>query len=87
MFMAHTTSNYLVPSLLKHWKCLDSELELSAEVFITLSKCFKEHTKVWLKADKVAQRTRHSKPDAMDIYDTAKEKGMRYIFLQSNPHL
>jgi hypothetical protein len=73
--------NNIVPSLLKRWRCLDSGFDLSAEAFITLSKRFKEHTKGWLKADKAAQRTRHRKPEAMDIYDTVKEKGMQKLFL------
>jgi flagellar motility protein MotE (MotC chaperone) len=51
-------------------------LELSAEAFISLSKRFKASTKDWLKADKAAQQTRSRKPEVMDIYDTAKGKGM-----------
>jgi hypothetical protein len=73
--------NIIVPSLLKRWKRLESGLELSAEAFLTLSKRFKQNTKEWLKADKTAQRTRNRKPEAMDIYDTAKGKGMRNVFL------
>jgi hypothetical protein len=67
----------IVPSLLKRWKRLDSGLELSSEAFLTLSKRFKTNTKEWLKADKAAQRTRNRKPEAMDIYDTSKGKGMK----------
>jgi hypothetical protein len=81
------TDMHIVPSLLKRWKRLESGLELSAEAFLTLSKRFKESTKEWLKADKAAQRTRHRKPEAMDIYDTSKEQGARHVFLRSNPHL
>jgi Kyakuja-Dileera-Zisupton transposase len=77
--------NKIVPSLLKRWKRLDSGSELSAEAFVTLSKRFKEKTKGWLKADNATQQTRHRKPEAMDIYDTAKEKGMRnLLFPQFN---
>jgi hypothetical protein len=79
--------NTIVPSLLQHWKRLNSGLELSSEAFITLSKRFKEHTKGWLKADKAAQQTRHRNPEVMDIYDTIKEKGMRNILFRSNIHL
>ena len=32
-----------------------------------------------------AQRTRYAKPEAMDIYDIVKEKGIKTVFLQSNP--
>jgi hypothetical protein len=60
-------------------------LELSAEAFVTLSKRFKKQTKGWLKADMAAQQTRYAKPEAMDIYDIAKEKGMNTVFLRSNP--
>jgi uncharacterized protein YifN (PemK superfamily) len=56
-------------------------LELSAEAFVTLSKRFREQTQAWLKADKIAQRSRQRKPEAMDIYDTVKEKGMINLFL------
>jgi hypothetical protein len=73
-----------VPSLLKRWKRLESGLELSAEAFLTLSKRFKTETKGWLKADKAAQRTRHRKPEAMDIYDTEREKGIGSAILLSN---
>jgi hypothetical protein len=61
-------------------------LELSAEAFLTLSKRFKKQTKGWLKADKAAQRTRNDSPEAMDIYDTAKEKGIVNLFLCLNPY-
>jgi hypothetical protein len=74
--------NVIVPSLLKCWKRLESSLELSADAFLTLSKRFKQNTKEWLKADVAAQRTRHRKPEVMDIYDTAKEQGMRIAFLR-----
>jgi hypothetical protein len=77
----------IVPSLLKRWKRLESGLELSAEAFLTLCKRFKKQTKGWLKADKAAQRTRYINPEAMDIYDTAKEKGMVNVFLRLAPHL
>jgi hypothetical protein len=79
--------NVTVPSLLKRWKRLESGLDLSAEAFSSLSKRFKTETKEWLKADKVAQRTRHKKPEAMDIYDTAKEMGMGNAVLRSHLYL
>jgi hypothetical protein len=79
--------NIIVPSLIRRWKRFKSGSELSAEAFVTLSKRFKDQTKGWLKADNAAQKTRHRKPEAMDIYDTAKEKGVRIeLFLRSNPH-
>ncbi len=81
MCMADTPFYMIVPSLLKRWKRLDNGLGLSAEAFITLSKCFKKQTKGWLKADRAAQRTRDISPEAMDIYDTAREKGMEYLSL------
>jgi hypothetical protein len=65
---------------------MEPGLELSAEAFLTLSKRFKQNTKEWLKADKAAQQTRNRKPEAMDIYDTAKGKGMINIFLRSHPY-
>jgi hypothetical protein len=77
--MPDPTLNLLVPALLKRWKRLQSGLELSAEAFLNLSKRFKEQTKTWLEEDQVAQRTRHNKPDAMDIYDTIKTQGMGHI--------
>ena len=43
---------------------------------MSLSTRFKSNTEEWLEADKEAQRTRSKKPEAMDIYDTAKGKGM-----------
>ena len=82
MCMANIPFNVIVPSLLKHWKRLENGLGLSADAFITLSKRFKKQTKGWLTADKAAQRTREISPEAMDIYDTAKEKGMEHLFLQ-----
>jgi hypothetical protein len=51
-------------------------LALSAEAFFNLNDRFGNLTKAWLKADQMAQRTRWTNPDAMDIYDTAKEEGM-----------
>lgn len=75
-----------VPSLLKRWKCLESGLELSSEAFITLSKRFKKQTKEWLKEDNAAQMERQQKPEAMDIYDTAKEKGKTNVLLRLNVH-
>jgi hypothetical protein len=87
MCIADSHLNVIVPSLLKCWKRLESGLELSAEAFLTLSKRFKHSTKEWLKADKAAQRTRNRKPEAMDIYDTAKGKGMGNVFLRSNLRL
>ena len=87
MCIADIYLDVTVASLLKQWKQLESGLELSAEAFLTLSKCFKGNTKQWLKADKTAQRTRSWKPEAMDIYDTSKGTGMGYIFLQLELHL
>ena len=87
MCMADIPFYMIVPSLLKCWKRLDNGLGLSAEAFITLSKRFKKQTKGWLKADRAAQRTRDISPEAMDIYDTAREKGMEYLSLRSDPHL
>jgi hypothetical protein len=68
-----------VPALLRCWKRLQSGLELSAEAFLNLSKCFKEQSKTWLAEDNIAQHTRHNSPDAMDIYDTLKSQGTVYI--------
>jgi hypothetical protein len=76
------TFNLLVPALLKRWKRLQPGLELSAEAFINLSKCFKEQNKIWLAEDKVAQQKRHNNPGAMDIYDTSKSQGIGNI-----PHI
>jgi len=79
--MANIPFNVIVPSLLKHWKHPENGLGLSADAFITLSKCFKKQTKGWLTADKATQWTREISPKVMDIYDTAKEKGMEHLFL------
>ena len=79
--MADIPFYMIVPSLLKHWKRLNNGLGLSAEAFITLSKCFKKQTKGWLKADRATQQTRDISPEAIDIYDTAREKGMEYLSL------
>ncbi|KAI9435892.1 hypothetical protein BJY52DRAFT_1230672 [Lactarius psammicola] len=69
----------IVPSLLKRWKRLEDGLALSAEAFMALTKRFKKQTKGWLKDDQAAQRSRDLSPEAMDIYDTAKEKaGARF---------
>jgi hypothetical protein len=73
--MAKTYFDMIVPSLLKRWKRLESGLGLSAEAFLTLSKRWKTQIKEWLKEDEDAQRTRYTNPEAMDIYDTSKEKG------------
>jgi hypothetical protein len=70
--------NIIVPSLLKPWKCLVPGLEFSSEAFLTLSKRFKEQTKGWLKVDMAAQRTRHRKPENMDIYNTASALRFSY---------
>jgi hypothetical protein len=69
-----------VPSLLKRWKRLESGLNLSAEAFFNLNDRFGDRTKVWLKADQLAQRTRGTNPEAMDIYDMNKEHGMNINF-------
>ena len=68
--------NFIVPALLKHWKQLQSGLELSTEAFINLFKCFKADRKTWLVDKKAAQMNRHNKPNAMDIYDTINTQGM-----------
>ncbi|KAI9437087.1 hypothetical protein BJY52DRAFT_1230227 [Lactarius psammicola] len=71
-----------VPSLLKHWKCLEDGLALSAEAFMALTKRFKKQTKGWLKDDQAAQWSRDLSPEAMDIYDTAKEKAPSCAMIQ-----
>ena len=68
--------------LLKRWKRLQSGLELSAEAFINLSQRFKNQRGTWLEEDKIAQRTRHNKPEAMDIYNTMEMQGMNYFRLR-----
>ncbi|KAI9430467.1 hypothetical protein BJY52DRAFT_1161270 [Lactarius psammicola] len=73
---------HIVPSLLKHWKRLEDGLALSAKAFMALTKCFKKQTKGWLKDDQAAQRSRDLSPEAMDIYDTAKEKAPSCAMIQ-----
>ncbi|KAI9437388.1 hypothetical protein BJY52DRAFT_1230141 [Lactarius psammicola] len=72
----------IVPSLLKRWKRLEDGLALSAEAFMALTKHFKKQTKGWLKDDQAAQRSRDLSPEAMDIYDTAKEKAPSCAMIQ-----
>ncbi|KAI9451585.1 hypothetical protein BJY52DRAFT_1190868 [Lactarius psammicola] len=72
----------IVPSLLKRWKRLEDGLALSAEAFMALTKRFKKQTKGWLKDDQAAQRSRDLSPEAMDIYDTAKEKAPSCAMIQ-----
>jgi hypothetical protein len=66
---------------------LEIGLQLSSEAFLALSKRFNQNIKEWSKADKNAQRTRHRKPEAMDIYDTCKGNGVLNAFIKSDPHL
>ncbi|KAI9434034.1 hypothetical protein BJY52DRAFT_1131868 [Lactarius psammicola] len=73
---------HIVPSLLKHWKRLEDGLALSAEAFMALTKRFKKQTKGWLKDDQAAQWSRDLSPEAMDIYDTAKEKAPSRAMIQ-----
>ena len=87
MCISENTSDVIVPSLLKRWKRLEDGLALSAEAFMALTKRFKKQTKGWLKDDQAAQRSRDLSPEAMDIYDTAKEKGRKYVALQSDLNL
>ena len=83
MHKLNTTHTFIlisiVPALLKRWKWLQPGLELSAEAFINLSKCFKNDWKTWLVEDKAAQENRHNKPEAMDIYDTINTQGMEDV--------
>ncbi|KAI9430770.1 hypothetical protein BJY52DRAFT_1133495 [Lactarius psammicola] len=72
----------IVPSLLKRWKRLEDGLALSAEAFMALTKRFKKQTKGWLKDDQAAQWSRDLSPEAMDIYDTAKEKAPSHAMIQ-----
>src|ERR1700743_512771 len=65
-----------VPSLLKRWMCMETGIDLSAEILDTLNKRFKTKTKRWLKEEKHAQSKRHEDPTAMDIYDTVTSKGI-----------
>jgi hypothetical protein len=51
-------------------------MDLSVEAFDSLTMRLENHTKQWLKMDKHAQLHRCTNPSAMDIYDTATEKGM-----------
>ncbi|KAH9007794.1 hypothetical protein EDB85DRAFT_1904803 [Lactarius pseudohatsudake] len=62
------------PSLLKRWRCMETGIDLSAEILDNLNKRFKAKTKRWLKAEKHAQSKRHEDPTAMDIYDTVTSK-------------
>jgi post-segregation antitoxin (ccd killing protein) len=65
-----------VPSLLKWWKRFQEGMELSADASQSLSKCLEKHTNQWLTQDRHAQLNRHADPSLMDIYDTAKAKGV-----------
>jgi len=87
MCISENTSDVIVPSLLKRWKRLEDGLALSAEAFMALTKRFKKQTKGWLKDDQAAQRSRDLSPEAMDIYDTAKEKGRKHVALRSDLNL
>ena len=68
-----------VPSLLKRWKRLEREMDLSADVFESLSKRLKKNTKLWLKADRHAQLNRHTDSSIMDMYDTSTVKREKQI--------
>jgi hypothetical protein len=65
-----------VPSLLKRWQHLETAMDLSAETFDALSMRFRKKTRRWLAAERNAQLNRHEDSALMDIYDTAKLKGM-----------
>jgi hypothetical protein len=67
---------FIVPSLLKRWKRLETGLDASAQAYKALSEHFKDKTIKWLKEDKAAQKDRQTFPESMDIYDTVKEKGV-----------
>jgi post-segregation antitoxin (ccd killing protein) len=66
----------IVPSLLKRWKHLESGLDASAQAYNALSEHFREKTMQWLEEDNAAQKDRQAFSASMDIYDTAKEKGV-----------
>lgn len=65
-----------VPSLLKRWKCLQIGMDLSADAFDALTKRLGKTVKPWLKAEQHAQLNRHKDSTLMDMYDTAKAKGL-----------
>ena len=76
---------FQVPAILKQWSRLDSGFEASAQAYKALSTYFKDKTNDWAKEDQNAQAHRYSSPSAMDIYETAKEKGLLIQFDISHP--
>jgi hypothetical protein len=77
MLMCSYVIQLTVPTLLRRWKSLEDGLEVSAETFEALCDRFKSRIQKWLQEDRQAQIKRLDNPAAMDIYDTAMEKGMR----------
>ncbi|KAH9030846.1 hypothetical protein EDB83DRAFT_2319278 [Lactarius deliciosus] len=61
---------HIVPSLLKQWKCMETGIDLSAEILNALNTHLRTKTKRWLAEEKHAQSKRHEDPTLMDIYDT-----------------
>ncbi|KAH9020291.1 hypothetical protein EDB85DRAFT_2153145 [Lactarius pseudohatsudake] len=58
------------------WKCMETGIDLSAEMFDALNTCLGQKTKQWLEAEKHAQSKWHEDrdPTLMDIYDTVASK-------------
>jgi hypothetical protein len=55
-------------------------MELSADAFHSLSECLERYTNKWLTQDQHAQLNWHANPSLMDIYDTAKAKGIQALY-------
>ena len=72
----HVLYLVIVPSLLKRWKRLESGFDASGCAFKELTRHYKDNVRKWAKEEQKAQVNRHLSPEAMDIYDTVKEKGV-----------
>jgi hypothetical protein len=55
---------------------LEAGLEASSQAYKVVSDHFKDMMTDWLEMDEAAQKDRQAFPASMDIYDTAKEKGV-----------
>jgi hypothetical protein len=80
----------IVPSLLKRWNRLESGFDASALAYKELTRHYKDKVRGWYDDDQKAQADRQKSPEAMDIYDTVKDKGMDLIRISvplTNAHM
>ena len=76
LMLYHVSYLIIVPSLLKQWKRLESGFDASGCAFKELTRHYKDNVRKWAKEEQKAQANWPLSLEAMDIYDTIKEKGV-----------